>query len=446
MATKKKGKASDLDALLPSGGSIPAAPSIAESEGMAKVRALLAKRLGVADVSKVLQPISKNTSAHIERVSSGDLGLDLALGGGFPRGLAVKLQGKFSVGKSIVLAQHMRVVTSILQRPICLIDVEGTWTDAWLRAQGIPTDMVFLQPCGSAEEALDAYVIAYSSGEFEAVYLDSIAQLSPDTEFDEGMAKWQQGLLAREVGKWTRSVNRANAEFRKLGKIPPSVFFTNQIRTNTAARFNKDITPGGTQQDNFATIIVDLRHIGTEHDITEGSDNDEIVKGRGVLATIIKNKTAPPLRKTMLKYLIEPYAGHPAYSYFHGDTALVFGLRLGIIEKSGSWYALADGTKLGQGAKNAVQFMAEQGIIPLIVEKVRERVSSSMRLAYIFRPLWENVIPLADGDTLAYVDRLRAKGLDAAVGEAFIERDSEVTEVHPSQYTEYTENEAAEKS
>jgi recombination protein RecA len=434
-ASSSPSKADETAALLAKAqGRLPNEPLIASTEGMDKVRELVAKRMGLKDSTTVLRPISQNLSAKIERISSGDLGLDIALGGGFPRGHAVKIQGKFSAGKSFVMAQVIRIITRLLGLKVAVIDVEGTWTESWLRAQGIPTDLVYIVNAGTAEEALDIATILYGSGEFFAVFLDSVAQLSPKDEFDAGMEEWQRGLLARLVNKFTRSMNKLAADFRANDKFPPTFFFTNQIRTNTQAKFNTDTTPGGTQQDNFASIILDLRHVGVENDVVDGKseDNAGVTVGRGVLATTLKNKTAPPLRKTIVRYLIEPYAGHPAYSYYHGDIALTMGIRLGLIQKSGSWFTMGE-VKLGQGATNAIKTLVDSQFIPMIAAQVRERLSTSMKLAYTFLPLWDGVTPLSDGDVISYFDTLKSRGLLDRHGEAFKEADAEPTEVHPAQ-------------
>ena len=425
-------------------GKLPPEPKVAATEGMDKVRELVAKRMGFKDSTTILRPISQNLSAKIERFSSGDLGLDIALGGGWPRGHAIKVQGKFSAGKSFILAQAIRIITKQLGYKVALVDIEGTWTDSWLKAQGIPTDLVYIVNAGTAEQALDIVTMLFASGEFFAVFLDSVAQLSPKDEFDGGMEEWQRGLLARLVNKFTRSMNSIAADFRARDQFPPTFFFTNQIRTNTQAKFNTDTTPGGTQQDNYASIILDVRHIGVDNDVVDGKtdDNAGTTVGRGVLATTLKNKTAPPLRKTIVRYLIEPYAGHPAYSFYHGDTALTMGIRLGIITKSGTWYAIGD-NKLGQGAVNAIKTLVDTHQIPGICAQVAARLSESMKLAYTYLPMWDGVVPLSNGDVITYFDVLKTKGLLDKHGEAFKETDNAPTEVHPSQHGDISAEEEA---
>lgn len=315
--------------------------------------------------------------AEITRFSSGDLGLDIALGGGWPRGRMHKLSGKFSAGKTKILASAIAELTMRHKERVLIIDVEGRITKDWLLCQGVDVTRVFVARPATAEIALDILESAVETGEYSCIILDSIAAMSPEDEVEASHEDWQRGLLSRLVNKFCRKLTARMNRVAISGEAIPTIFITNQIRASMD-QYNPEFTPGGTQQDNTATIICDLHRVedfwsGPKEQARE--ERDYI--GWFTRVHTRKNNVAPPLKTTRVGILNQPFLGHPAYSFYHGDVIHRFSLRLGLITQAGSWYEMpAMGLKV-QGERAMHQAIMENfELRSVLVEAIKGHLSS----------------------------------------------------------------------
>lgn len=304
----------------------------------------------------------KFTIRDVPRVSSGELGLDIALGGGFPRGRFIKIAGpRYSVGKSKLVATYLSILTRMHHEDVMVIDIEGTWTAQWLLGQGVDITRVYYSRPETAEQGLDIAEAALESNEYSSVVVDSIAAMTPSAELEGSHSDQQYAALARLVSKFCRKMEGRMNRAHNRGLDVPTIFMVNQMRTNIGDSFNPWVTPGGGQQDNAASVIVNLTRRNMLWDGPKDQpEADRDYVGWMTQAFIDKNKTAPPMKRTLYGVLNQPFLGHFKYSYFHADTLFRFGLKVGIIEQSGTWYSIPSADVKEQGHNNFCRMLAER--------------------------------------------------------------------------------------
>lgn len=319
-----------------------------------------------------------------ERVSSGELGLDIALGGGYPKGRMIKISGKYSYGKTIILANSMRSFTNELKHPVLMIDPDGTTTGEWLKAQGIDVDYVDYNCPETMENALDLVEAAITSNAYGAVYLDSLAALTPDKELESSVSDFTQGLKARKINQFFRKLRGRYSKFIMSGDADiPTFFYTNHVFTDLNKKFDKDVTPGGQEQDNAATIIIKLgrgENIWVGSDSTPEDQRDYV--GWYVQAKVVKNKVSPPFQSTTFAILNKQYCGHPSYSFYHADTLARFAIKIGAIVKGGAWYEVKGFGKY-QGMENLTSAIAADSAMgESLAESVKSLVPFKVKYTY----------------------------------------------------------------
>jgi recombination protein RecA len=274
---------------------------------------------------------------EIEAVSTGSLGLDIALGiGGLPRGRVVEIYGPESSGKT-TLALHC-VAEAQKRGGICaFIDAEHALDPVYARKLGVNIDDLLISQPDTGEQALEICDTLVRSGAVEVMVVDSVAALVPRAELEGEMGDNQPGMQARLMSqalrKLTASISRSNT----------MVIFINQIRMKIGVMYGSpETTTGGNALKFYASVRLDIRRIGAI------KERDEVV-GNQTRVKVVKNKLAPPFKQVEFDIM---------YGEGVSKTGEIIdlGVKAGIVEKSGSWFSY-DSQRIGQGRENAKAFL-----------------------------------------------------------------------------------------
>ncbi|MBN8962858.1 MAG: recombinase RecA [Xanthobacteraceae bacterium] len=313
---------------------------IVEGSSMDKTKALSAalsqieRQFGKGSVMK----LGKNDRAmEIETISSGSLGLDIALGiGGLPKGRIVEIYGPESSGKT-TLALHC-VAEAQKKGGICaFIDAEHALDPVYARKLGVNVDELLISQPDHGEQALEIADTLVRSGAVDVLIIDSVAALVPRAELEGEMGDALPGLQARLMSqalrKLTASINKSNT----------MVIFINQIRMKIGVMYGSpETTTGGNALKFYASVRLDIRRIGAI------KERDEVI-GNSTRVKVVKNKLAPPFKQVEFDIM-----------YGEGVSKmgeiLDLGVKAGIVEKSGAWFSY-DSQRLGQGRENAKTFL-----------------------------------------------------------------------------------------
>ena len=287
-------------------------------------------------------------------VSTGSLGLDLALGvGGLPRGRVVEIYGPESSGKTTLALQ----VIAQAQRHggICaFIDAEHALDVTYGRKLGVSTEELLISQPDCGEQALEIVETLVKSGAIDALVIDSVAALVPRAEIEGDMGDPQMGLQARLMSQALRKLTGVIAKSNTI------VIFINQIRMKIGILFgNPETTTGGNALKFYSSIRLDIRRLGAI------KLSDQIVGSR-TKVKVVKNKVAPPFKEAEFDILYG--------TGISKEGELVdLGSELGIIEKSGAWYSF-DGERIGQGRENTKEFLKENPETADVIEqRIREK-------------------------------------------------------------------------
>ncbi len=278
-----------------------------------------------------------NRSMDVETVSTGSLGLDIALGvGGLPRGRVVEIYGPESSGKT-TLALHC-VAEAQKKGGICaFIDAEHALDPIYGRKLGVNVDDLLISQPDAGEQALEIADTLVRSGAVDVLVIDSVAALVPRAELEGEMGESQPGLQARLMSqalrKLTASINRSNT----------MVIFINQIRMKIGVMYGSpETTSGGNALKFYASVRLDIRRIGAI------KERDEVV-GNQTRVKVVKNKLAPPFKTVEFDIM---------YGEGVSKTGELvdLGVKAGVVEKSGAWFSY-DSQRIGQGRENAKAFL-----------------------------------------------------------------------------------------
>jgi recombination protein RecA len=318
----------------------PAALRVVEGISVDRTKALdaaltqIERAFGKGSIMK----LGKNDkSMDIEVISSGSLGLDIALGvGGLPRGRVVEIYGPESSGKT-TLALHA-IAEAQKKGGICaFIDAEHALDPVYARKLGVKVDDLLISQPDAGEQALEIADTLVRSGAIDVLVIDSVAALVPRAELEGEMGDVQPGLQARLMSqalrKLTASINKSNT----------MVIFINQIRMKIGVMYGSpETTTGGNALKFYASVRLDIRRIGAIKDREEVVGNQTRVK-------VVKNKLAPPFKQVEFDIM-----------YGEGVSKMGelidLGVKAGVVEKSGSWFSY-DSTRIGQGRENAKAFL-----------------------------------------------------------------------------------------
>jgi len=295
--------------------------------------------------------------AEIEAVSTGSLGLDIALGiGGLPRGRVIEVYGPESSGKT-TLALHIVAEAQKLGGVAAFVDAEHALDVGYAKKLGVDIGELLVSQPDTGEQALEITDTLVRSGAVDIIVIDSVAALTPKAEIEGEMGDSLPGLQARLMSqalrKLTASISRSNT----------IVLFINQIRMKIGVMFgNPETTTGGNALKFYASVRLDIRRIGA---IKAGED----VVGSQTRVKVVKNKVAPPFRQVEFDIMYG--------SGISKTGELVdLGSKAGIVEKSGSWFSF-DNQRIGQGRENAKAFLAEN---PDMAAKIEAAVRANAGL------------------------------------------------------------------
>ncbi|MEM6663570.1 MAG: recombinase RecA [Pseudomonadota bacterium] len=288
----------------------------------------------------------------IEAVSTGSLGLDIALGiGGLPKGRIIEVYGPESSGKT-TLALHT-VAEEQKKGGICaFVDAEHALDPAYARKLGVDVDELLISQPDAGEQALEITDTLVRSGAVSMVVVDSVAALTPRAELEGDMGDAQVGLQARLMSQAMRKLTGS------ISRSKCMVIFINQIRMKIGVMFGSpETTTGGNALKFYSSVRLDIRRIGAI------KDRDEVV-GNATRVKVVKNKVAPPFKQVEFDIM-----------YGEGISKMGelidLGVKAGVVEKSGSWFSYGD-ERIGQGRENAKQFLRDNIDVALAIEdKIR---------------------------------------------------------------------------
>ena len=292
--------------------------------------------------------LGDNKTIDIEEISTGSLGLDMALGiGGLPKGRIVEIYGPESSGKTTLALQ---VVASAQKKDgICaFIDAEHALDPVYAKNLGVDVDKLLVSQPDAGEQALEIADTLVKSGAVDVLVIDSVAALVPKAELEGDMGDTHVGLQARLMSQALRKLTSS------IAKTNAMVIFINQIRMKIGIMFGSpETTTGGNALKFYSSVRLDIRRIG------QIKDKDQII-GNQTRVKVVKNKVAPPFKVVEFDIL-----------YGEGISKegeiIDLGVLSGIVEKSGSWYSYK-GERIGQGRENAKKYLLENGEISNEIE------------------------------------------------------------------------------
>jgi recombination protein RecA len=296
-----------------------------------------------------IMKLGEGTAEKVEAISTGSLGLDIALGvGGIPRGRVIEIYGPESSGKT-TLTLHCVAEAQKKGGTCAFIDAEHALDPVYAAKLGVNTgDLLISQP-DTGEQALEIADTLVRSGAIDVIVIDSVAALVPKAELDGEMGDSHMGLQARLMSqalrKLTGSISRTNC----------TIIFINQIRMKIGVMFgNPETTTGGNALKFYASVRLDIRRIGAIKEKEEVVGNQTRVK-------VVKNKVAPPFRQVEFDIM---------YGEGISKTGELvdMGVKAGVVEKSGSWFTYNE-QRIGQGRENAKQFLKDNPKIAAEIEK-----------------------------------------------------------------------------
>ena len=291
----------------------------------------------------------------IPAISTGSLGLDIALGiGGLPKGRIVEIYGPESSGKTTLPLQTIAECQKN-GGTAAFIDAEHALDPIYAGKLGINVDDLLVSQPDTGEQALEIADMLVRSGSVDILVIDSVAALTPRAEIEGDMGDTHVGLQARLMSQALRKIT---------GNIKRSnclVIFINQIRMKIGVMFgNPETTSGGNALKFYSSVRLDIRRIGS---VKQG---DEII-GNETRVKVVKNKVSPPFRQAEFQIMF----GHGIY---HMGEILDLGVQEGLVEKSGAWYSYS-GQRIGQGKANAAKFLDENRAMAVEIEKLlRDRL------------------------------------------------------------------------
>ena len=337
-----------------------AALRLVEKDNMEKEKALEAalaqieRAFGKGSVMKLGQ---KDQAMDIEAISTGSIGLDIALGiGGLPKGRVVEIYGPESSGKT-TLALHVAAESQKMGGTCAFVDAEHALDPGYARKLGVKIEDLIISQPDTGEQALEIADTLVRSGAVDVLVVDSVAALVPRAELEGEMGDHHVGLQARLMSqalrKLTGSVSKSNC----------MVIFINQIRMKIGVMFGSpETTAGGNALKFYASVRLDIRRIGAI------KDKDEVV-GNQTRVKVVKNKVAPPFK------VIE-------FDIMYGEGVskrgelIDLGVKGGIVDKSGSWFSY-DGQRIGQGRENVKKFLLEN---PDMADSIESKIRHSAGL------------------------------------------------------------------
>ncbi len=286
---------------------------------------------------------------EIDTISTGSLGLDIALGvGGLPRGRVVEIYGPESSGKT-TLALHAIAEAQKVGGTAAFVDAEHALDPSYAKKLGVDIDELIVSQPDTGEQALEIVDTLVRSNAVDVLVIDSVAALVPRAEIEGEMGDSHVGLQARLMSQALRKLTGSISRSRCL------VIFINQVRMKIGVMYgNPETTTGGNALKFYASVRLDIRRIG------QIKDRDDII-GNSTRVKVVKNKVAPPFKQVEFDIM-----------YGQGVSKvgeiLDLGVRAGLVEKSGAWFSY-DSVRIGQGRENSKQYLLENPDVAQRIEK-----------------------------------------------------------------------------
>ena len=300
-----------------------------------------------------IMKLGQQDALNVEAISTGSLGLDIALGvGGIPKGRIVEIYGPESSGKT-TLTLHCIAEAQKAGGTCAFIDAEHALDPVYAKNLGVNTDELVISQPDTGEQGLEIADTLVRSGAVDLLVIDSVAALVPKAELEGDMGDSHMGLQARLMSQALRKLTGS------IAKTGCTIIFINQIRMKIGVMFgNPETTTGGNALKFYSSVRMDIRRIGAL------KDKDEVV-GNQTRVKVVKNKVAPPFKQVEFDILYGEGISK------HGEI-IDMGVKAEIVEKAGAWYSY-DSQRIGQGKENARKFLIENPEISDEIErKVRE--------------------------------------------------------------------------
>jgi recombination protein RecA len=303
-----------------------------------------------------IMKMGDNAIEDVQVISSGSIGVDLALGvGGYPRGRVIEIYGPESSGKT-TLAIHAIAEAQKAGGIAAFIDAEHAFDRFYAKKLGVDIENLYISQPDNGEQALEIADHLIRSGAIDIVVIDSVAALTPKSEIEGEMGDSKMGLQARLMSqalrKLTANINRTNT----------TCFFINQLREKIGVMFgNPETTTGGNALKFYSSVRIDIRRIGQ---IKEGED----IQGNRTRVKVVKNKLAPPFRKAEFDIIY-------GEGISKSGELIDMGVELEILKKSGSWFSYGE-TRLGQG-RDAVKNLLRDN--PELSEEIEQKIKASIQ-------------------------------------------------------------------
>ena len=323
-----------------------------KSKALAAALSQIEKQFGKGSIMRM---DSDAIMDDVQVVSTGSLGLDIALGvGGLPRGRVVEIYGPESSGKTTLTLQVIAEMQK-LGGTAAFIDAENALDPQYAQKLGVKVEDLLISQPDTGEQALEIADMLVRSGSVDVVVIDSVAALTPKAEIEGEMGEPQMGLQARLM---SQALRKLTSNIKRTNTL---VIFINQIRMKIGVMFGSpETTTGGNALKFYASVRLDIRRIGSI------KKNEEVI-GNETRVKVVKNKMAPPFREALFDILY-------GEGISREGEIIELGVKHGIVEKSGAWYAY-NKDKIGQGKDNAREYLKEHPELAIEIEaRVREAV------------------------------------------------------------------------